>query len=78
MVLSAAGTDHVLPADQALVAAAVTTSAEVRVALSSTLGTPVAALLRWDQDAVNAPAERVRRRQRGSPGPHQDHDEVLR
>jgi hypothetical protein len=55
LVLPAAGIDQELPADQALVAAAVTTSADVRVVPSSTLGgTPVAALLRWDQDAVNA------------------------
>lgn len=51
LVLPAAGTDHRLPADQALVAAAVTTAAQVRVAPSAALGgTPAAALRRWDQD----------------------------
>jgi hypothetical protein len=43
------------PADQALVAAAVLTSARVRVAPQATLGgSPVAALLRWDQQAVGS------------------------
>jgi hypothetical protein len=42
-----------LPADQALIAAAVATSADVRVVPASALGgVPVAALLRWDQQAV--------------------------
>jgi len=44
--------DAPLRADLALVAAAVGTAADVRVAPSATLGgTPVAALLRWDQTA---------------------------
>jgi len=44
-----------LPAVQALVAAAVLTSADVAVTRSATLGgSPVAALLRWDQDAVGS------------------------
>lgn len=45
-----------VPAGQALVAAAVTTAAQVRVAPSRALGTPVAALLRWDQHAVGSEA----------------------
>jgi hypothetical protein len=54
LVLPASGT---LPADQALIAAAVTTSAEVRVAPAAALGgAPVAALLRWDQKAVGTEA----------------------
>jgi hypothetical protein len=53
LTLAATDTDRELPADQGLLAAAVTTSAEVRVAPSAALGgSPVAALLRWDQDAV--------------------------
>jgi Bacterial archaeo-eukaryotic release factor family 2 len=39
-------------ADLALVAAAVLTGAHVSVSRSAALGTPVAALLRWSQDAV--------------------------
>jgi hypothetical protein len=43
------------PADRALVGAAVLTGAEVTVAPSAALGgSPVAALLRWDQDAVGS------------------------
>ena len=54
LVLPAAGPHQELPADQVLVAAAVTTSAEVRVAPGSALGgVPAAALLRWDQTAVS-------------------------
>jgi hypothetical protein len=46
-----------LRADQALVAAAVLTGADVRVGASATLGgAPVAALLRWNQDAVGTDA----------------------
>jgi hypothetical protein len=46
-----------VPADQALVAAAVATSADVRVAPSAALGgAPVAGLLRWDQQAVGTEA----------------------
>ena len=45
-----------VPAGQALVAAAVTTAARVRVAPGPALGTPVAALLRWDQQAVGSEA----------------------
>ena len=47
--LGAATPDGPVPADQALVAAAVLTDAEVGVAPASALGGPVAALLRWDQ-----------------------------
>jgi hypothetical protein len=48
-------TESPLPAGQALVAAAVLTSAAVVVTRSGTLGgSPVAALLRWDQDAVGS------------------------
>jgi hypothetical protein len=44
-------------ADLALVAAAVLTGADVRIGASATLGgAPVAALLRWDQDAVGTSA----------------------
>ena len=44
-------------ADQALIAAAALTGAHVRVGASATLGgAPVAALLRWDQDAVGTGA----------------------
>ena len=44
-------------ADQALIAAAVLTGADVRVGASATLGgAPVAALLRWNQDAVGTGA----------------------
>ena len=44
-------------ADQALVAAAVITGADVAVSPQATLGgAPVAALLRWDQDAVGSTA----------------------
>jgi hypothetical protein len=50
LVLGAAPPTQPVPADQALVAAAVATSAAVRVLPSATLGgAPVAALLRWDQ-----------------------------
>jgi len=53
LVVGAAAPEGPLRADQALVAAAVLTSAQVTVAPSAVLGgTPVAALLRWDQDAV--------------------------
>lgn len=46
-----------LPAGQALVAAAVLTSAEVAVVPRAALGgAPLAALLRWDQDAVGTEA----------------------
>jgi hypothetical protein len=46
-----------LRADLALVAAAVTTGADVRVGPSAALGgAPVAALLRWNQDAVGTDA----------------------
>ena len=49
--------DGPLRADQALVAAAVLTGAQVAVAPRAVLGgTPVAALLRWDQDAVGPQA----------------------
>ena len=42
-----------LRADQALLAAAVLTGADVHVGATATLGgSPVAALLRWDQDAL--------------------------
>jgi hypothetical protein len=47
------GAEGELRADQALVAAAVLTGASVAVSPSATLGgAPVAALLRWHQDAV--------------------------
>ncbi len=53
LVVGATQPDGPLRADQALVAAAVLTSADVAVTRSATLGgAPVAALLRWDQDAV--------------------------
>jgi hypothetical protein len=45
-----------VPAGQALIAAAAATSAHVRVVPGATLGTPVAALLRWDQPAVGSEA----------------------
>lgn len=49
----AVGAEGELRADQALVAAAVLTGASVAVSRSATLGgAPVAALLRWHQDAV--------------------------
>jgi hypothetical protein len=51
--LGAADSTGPVRADLALVAAAVVTGADVRIAPSAVLGgTPVAALLRWDQDAV--------------------------
>jgi Bacterial archaeo-eukaryotic release factor family 2 len=57
LMLDAAGTEHKLRADQALVAAAVRTSAEVRVVPSAALGgVPVVALLRWDQDRASGAA----------------------
>lgn len=47
--------DGPLPAVQALIAAAVLTSADVTVTRSAALGgSPVVALLRWDQDAVGS------------------------
>ncbi len=50
LVLGAEPPTRPLPADQALVAAAVATSATVRITPQATLGgAPVAALLRWDQ-----------------------------
>jgi hypothetical protein len=49
----AVGVEGELPADRALVAAAVLTGAAISVSPSATLGgAPVAALLRWHQDAV--------------------------
>jgi hypothetical protein len=55
LVVGATQPDGPLRADQALVAAAVLTSAAVTVTPSATLGgAPVAALLRWDQDAVGS------------------------
>jgi hypothetical protein len=55
LVVGATQPDGPLRADQALVAAAVLTSAEVAVTRSATLGgAPVAALLRWDQEAVGS------------------------
>jgi hypothetical protein len=55
LVIGATQPEGPLRADQALVAAAVLTDADVSVARSSTLGgAPVAALLRWDQDAVGS------------------------
>jgi hypothetical protein len=49
------GRPEKLPASQALVAAAVLTSADVRVEPSAAMGgTPVSALLRWDQEAVGS------------------------
>ena len=57
LALASVGTEKALPAHQVLVAAAVTTSADVRVAPSAALGgAPVAALLRWSQDAVGTTA----------------------
>jgi hypothetical protein len=50
LVLGAAPTDRPLPADQALIAAATLTSADVVVSSRAVMaGAPVAALLRWDQ-----------------------------
>jgi len=55
LVLPAAVTEPELPADQALVAAAVITAAEVRVAPGAALGgVPAAALLRWDQKHMSS------------------------
>jgi len=54
LALGAATASEQLPADQALVAAAVGTGAAVRVASRATLGAPVAALLRWDQQATGS------------------------
>jgi hypothetical protein len=57
LALGEADQTHPLRADQALLAAAVLTGADVRVGASATLGgAPVAALLRWDQDAVGTSA----------------------
>ena len=50
LVLGTAPTDRPLPADQALIAAAALTGADVVVNSRAVMaGTPVAALLRWDQ-----------------------------
>ena len=55
LVVSASTPDEPLPAVPALVGAAVLTSAQVAVTRAATLGgSPVAALLRWDQDAVGS------------------------
>ena len=52
LAIGTAQGDEALRADQALVAAAVLTDAKVATVPSATLGgAPVAALLRWDQDA---------------------------
>jgi hypothetical protein len=57
LVLGPAEVPQPVPADQALIAAAVLTSADVRVAPQAALGgSPVAALLRWDQPAVGTDA----------------------
>lgn len=55
LTVGATAGDGPLPAVQALVAAAVLTSADVSVTRSAALGgSPVVALLRWDQDAVGS------------------------
>ena len=57
LVLGGAPPDQPCRADLALIAAAVATGADVTVSRSRTLaGTPVAALLRWDQELVGAQA----------------------
>jgi release factor family 2 len=57
LVLGQATPEEPVRADQALLAAAVTTSADVRATPAATIGgTPVAALLRWDQEAVGSDA----------------------
>jgi hypothetical protein len=51
LMVGTAPEDEALPADQALVAAATCTGAEVAIGSKATLGgSPVAALLRWEQD----------------------------
>jgi hypothetical protein len=57
LVLGATSTRGTVRADQALVAAAVATAADVRVVPAAALaGAPVAALLRWDQKPVGTEA----------------------
>jgi hypothetical protein len=57
LAVGANGSDGDLPAGPALVAAAVLTGARVAVTrASATGGSPVTALLRWDQDAVGSNA----------------------
>ena len=53
LAVGAATAEGPLPAVQALIAAAVLTGTKVSVTPGSTMGgSPVVALLRWDQDAV--------------------------
>jgi hypothetical protein len=60
LALGAPAPDRPVPADQALVAAAVLTGASVTVNRSEAFGgAPAAALLRWDQDPSNQTSDEV-------------------